>query len=72
MKLLKNLKVTIKKVSYVTIDISPENGYDDFPDTALDMYEYIKDVKQNVAQFYVTGEEDEVEYSVIDMLETYD
>ena len=71
MKKLESLRIVIKKVAYCTVEISPENGYEDFPDTALAMHGYIQDIKDNVIDFYDDVIEDEVEITLVDIEEKY-
>ncbi len=51
MKKPEKLILTIKETKTYEVEISEENGYDAFPDSVLEMVDYVNEIKNNLEMY---------------------
>lgn len=51
-KLPEKILLTFERVETFTVEVSAENGYDAFPDTFLEMCDYLEDAKSRYGSSY--------------------
>ncbi len=69
MKATEKLTLTIKETKVYEIEVSSENGYDAFPDTVLEMVDYINEMKNNIETYIDDHPPTEKEVELIDIKE---